>query len=225
MKTSSCWKGVLAVWTRVLAPNAHVVRPSRRSLCSSMPGFHPKNCTAPSTLLNCSSQKLALVSYFSRMTTNHLCRLFWRVCGWSTHSRRVYIVVCTFYLIDLMYSTSQLKLIGCFFVSRQHVNITSCYKCTMRNTQRFLTVLGLCRVFRISGSVQTTEPGYVTGCKTCFADDCVEQGLAANSDHDWWAKLTNCQYQVSLHARLMCASCIAGQSRFQIDFCTDAPPL
>ena len=140
MKTSSCWKGVLAVWTRVLAPNAHVVRPSRRSLCSSMPGLHPMNCTAPSTLLNCSSQKLALVSsYFSRrMTTDHLCRLFWRVCGWSTHSRRVYIVVCTFYLIDLMYSTSQLKLIGCFFVSRQHVNITSCYKCTMRNTQRFL---------------------------------------------------------------------------------------
>ena len=183
MKTSTCWKVVLAVWTRVLAPNAHVVRPSHRSLCSSMPGFHPKNCTAPSTLLNCSSQKLALVSYFSRMTTNHLCRLFWRVFGWSTHTR-VYIVVCTFYLINLMYSASQLELIGCFFVSRQHVNITSCYKCTMRNTQRFLTVLGLCRVFRISGSVQTTEPGYVTGCKTCFADDCVEQGLAANSDHD-----------------------------------------
>ena len=133
MKTSTCWKVVLAVWTRVLAPNAHVVRPSHRSLCSSMPGLHPMNCTAPSTLLNCSSQKLALVSsYFSRrMTTDHLCRLFWRVCGWSTHSRRVYIVVCTFYLIDLMYSTSQLKLIGCFFVSRQHVNITSCYKCTM----------------------------------------------------------------------------------------------
>lgn len=43
----------------------------------------------------------------------------------------VYVVVYTFYLINFMYPASQLKLI-CrgFFVSRQHVNITTRYECT-----------------------------------------------------------------------------------------------
>ena len=47
----------------------------------------------------------------------------------------------------------------------------------------------------------------------------------ARSSSKQWSWLVSQTVNIrSLHGQLMCASCIAEQSRFEIDFCTDAPP-
>jgi hypothetical protein len=117
------------------------------------------------------------------MITNHLCRFFWRVRGWSIYTG-VYVVVCTFYLMDFMYPAGQLKLIGSFFyVSRQHVNITARYKCTKR--VMLLWPDNACRShFRFSSEDWTSVRPRMKTYR--YPTQLV---LAANS-HDSWAKLS-----------------------------------